>query len=131
MEGKTVGERETWRAASGEVDPEGAESVPAFQARALNALLGLPRLYAGQSPVAVVTHGGTIRSILRLFADGRLRLAGGEAAETPDVVMIANCSIMHLVAEFTKDEGDPVWRVECVNDVTHLEESEVTARDSG
>ncbi len=131
MEGQTVGEWETWRAASGEVNPPGAEPVPAFQARARDGLLDLPRAYAGQSPVAVVTHGGTIRSILRLFADGSLRLADGQPVGGPEVVMIANCSIMHLIAEPDDSSECPTWRVQCVNDVAHLDEREVTVRDSG
>jgi probable phosphoglycerate mutase len=131
MEGQTVGERETWRAASGEVDPAGAESVAGFQARAMNALLQLPRARAGASPVAVVTHGGTIRSILRCFVDGRLRLAHAPPINGPDVAMIANCSIMHLVAQVNGSGAEPAWRIECVNDVAHLDERQVSARDSG
>jgi broad specificity phosphatase PhoE len=96
----------------------------------------LPQLGPDASPVAVVTHGGTIRSVLRLLADGRLRLADDQPLEKADLVMIANCSIMHLVAEHdhdaTNDEDDRlVWRITCVNDVAHLTDAKITARDSG
>jgi probable phosphoglycerate mutase len=130
MEGQTIGERETWRAATGDVDPVGAEAVADFQARAAAALRSLYDRFAAESTVAVVTHGGTIRSILRLFASGRLPLAGG-LADAADVQMIANCSILQLVAERPGSGQEPVWRIACINDVAHLSDDEVTNRDAG
>jgi broad specificity phosphatase PhoE len=117
MEGRAVGERETWRAATGDVDPPGAESPADFQARALAAFRSLAETSGpADTPVAVVTHGGTIRSILRLFADGRLPLAGGaktaaHAAPPPEVPLIANCSILHLVGQPTAPGGEPPGRL--------------------
>jgi probable phosphoglycerate mutase len=117
MEGKTFADRDIWRAASGEHDTPGAEPADAFRARVRAALLALPARFPGEEVVAVVTHGGCVRAILTMLADGRLPLADGQ---TPvEVAEIANCSILHLAV----DRADPphvAWRVGCVNNVTHL-----------
>jgi 2,3-bisphosphoglycerate-dependent phosphoglycerate mutase len=139
LEGKPVAEHVAWRALSGEATPPGAESVGRFQQRAYRAMRALPQLGPDASPVAVVTHGGTIRSVLRLLFDGRLKLAPDQSLGAAGLVMVANCSIMHLIAEpdpdptaAPHDEHDGlVWRIACVNDVAHLADAKVTARDSG
>ena len=128
MEGKTIGHSETWRAASGEIDAAGAESVDAFRDRAGEAFLSLRAEYPSESAVAVITHGGTIRSILHHFATGRVPLDQNDRAalDSPDLQTIANCSILHLARG-----ADSVWRLACVNDVAHLGGGAVTFRDRG
>jgi probable phosphoglycerate mutase len=129
MEGKTIGERETWRAASGEIHAvAGAESVDAFRGRAEAAFLSLRAEYPDDSAIAVVTHGGTIRSILHHFSTGRLQLDAPDRArlDSPDLQTIANCSILHLALG-----ADGVWRIGCVNDVAHLDGDAITSRDRG
>jgi probable phosphoglycerate mutase len=128
MEGQTIGERETWRAASGEIHAAGAEGVEAFRRRAEEAFLSLRAEYPDDSVIAVVTHGGTIRSILHHFSTGRLELHGEDRSvlDSPDVQMIANCSILHLTLR-----AGTVWRLTCVNDVAHLDDDTITSRDRG
>jgi broad specificity phosphatase PhoE len=113
FEGKHVGERDTWRAAHGDSDPPGAESVAGFRSRVQSALLALPHRFAEHGCVAVVTHGGPIGVILRLLHEGALPVA--DDAARPEVVRAANCGVMELVL-------DPrgTWRLACVNDVAHL-----------
>ena len=120
MEGRTFADRDIWRAASGEHDTPGAEPADAFRARVRDALLALPARFPQEEVVAVVTHGGCVRAILTMLADGRLSLADGQ--NPVEVAEIANCSILHLVADIgTGSAGaDPVWHVGCVNDVAHL-----------
>jgi broad specificity phosphatase PhoE len=113
FEGRHVGERDTWRAAHGDTDPPGAESVDAFRARVHAALLSLPHRFAGHHCVAVVTHGGPIGVVLRLMGEGTLPLAPG--ATPPQVVPAANCGVMELVLG-----RSGAWTVACVNDVAHL-----------
>lgn len=113
FEGKHVGERDTWRAAHGDTDPPGAESVPEFRARVHAALLALPHRFADHECVAVVTHGGPIGVILRLLQEATLPAAND--APPHDVVRAANCGVMELVLGPTG-----AWRVACVNDVAHL-----------
>jgi probable phosphoglycerate mutase len=125
LEGKTVGDREIWRAATGEVTPPGAESVPQFRGRVVDAFRALPTNHAGYKVIAVVTHGGPIRAILRAFATGELPL-DGDRAVAGDVAEIANCSVLHLA--WSRSPG--TWRIECLNDVVHLA-SLATARDVG
>jgi probable phosphoglycerate mutase len=128
MEGKMIGERETWRAASGETDAAGAESVDVFRERARLAFESLRAEYPKDSAVAVVTHGGTIRSILHHFGTGRLELDSNHRAalDSPDLETIANCSILHVTLH-----ADAVWRLACVNDVAHLDDDAITSRDRG
>ena len=99
----------------------GAESVDAFHSRIAGALSDLKQRYANDDPVAIVTHGGSIRVILRMLGDGRLPLAPGQ--EKPEVALIGNCSIWHLI-----HNGDG-WVIGCANDVGHLDEE--TAADVG
>jgi probable phosphoglycerate mutase len=127
FEGKTVGEREIWRAAAGDSDPPGAEAVEAFHCRVLSALAGLPGRFPDARCVAVVTHGGPVRTVLRGLVDGVLARANGQAA--PELVSIVNCSIMHLVTQRTASNGR-AWTLNCVNDAVHLD-TLATARDAG
>ena len=126
FEGRTVGERDTWRAAHGDSDPPGAESLPDFRARVAGALRSLRGRFAAHDSVAVVTHGGPVGVLLRMLADGTLPLAAGGAP--PEVGQVPNCSVMELVGEATA--GGMAWRVACVNDVAHLSDL-VTDADSG
>jgi probable phosphoglycerate mutase len=112
LEGKTIGQKAIWEAASGGLDAVGAEPSAMFYERVRGALQALPASFATARTVAVVTHGGPCRAILKMFSDRRLPLVAGEI--TPDVVEIANCSIMRL------KYVEAAWSVECVNDVAHL-----------
>jgi broad specificity phosphatase PhoE len=126
FEGKPVGNRSIWEVAGGEVDPPGAEPSADFLARVRTALLDVADGGHRRSTVAVVTHGGPIRSVLRMLLDGRLaRARGGRPVE---LVPIANCSILHLMARHYR--AGVRWRVASVNDVAHLGEM-VTTRDMG
>lgn len=117
FEGRTIGEADIWRAASGHSDLPGAESTSAFQARVQMALEAVARDFASASCVAVVTHGAVLRNVLHLLRDGRLRLDDGEPQ--PESVPIANCAIMHVEARWV-DEHVPAWRIHGVNVVDHL-----------
>jgi probable phosphoglycerate mutase len=114
LEGHTVGECDTWRAAHGDIDPPGAESVPAFRARILGALNSVAMKYTHEPAVAVLTHGGPIGIILRAFSDGTMPLASGHAPV--EIARAGNCSVLELV----RDVPGALWRVACLNDVTHL-----------
>ena len=128
FEGKLVGERATWRAAHGDTDPPGAESLADFRARVRGAVESLPlRLGRRHRAVAVVTPGGPVGVVLRLLADGTLPRAPGSAP--PEVLNAANCSVMELLAD-PAPGGGHVWRVACVNDVAHLD-GLVSDADSG
>jgi broad specificity phosphatase PhoE len=107
LEGRQVTHDRIWRIVTGEEEPDGAERSVDFLARIRGAL---DRAIAGHDgTVAIVTHGGPIRTVLRLL-------------DQP-LVSIANCSILHLVIE----PGGVVVR--CVNDVSHLDDR--TDRDAG
>jgi 2,3-bisphosphoglycerate-dependent phosphoglycerate mutase len=121
FQGRSVGERRTWSLATGEETPTGAESVGEFESRVRAALEAVEPLADG-SPVAVVTHGGPVRVVLRMLGDGRLEV-DGERPESPP--RIENCSILQL---HRTREG--TWRIACVNDASHLEELRTTT-DSG
>ena len=124
LEGHTIGDREIWRAAHGDTDPPGAESVPAFRARVREAFEAVARRYANEPAVAVVTHGGPVGVVLRLLADGTIPLSAGH--DPVEVVQAGNCSVLELVRE---SPSGP-WRVACLNDVTHLA-GLATETDSG
>ena len=114
FEGKQIGERDTWRAAHGDSDPPGAESLPDFRARVRGAIESAAGQFAQHHRcVAVVTHGGPIGVILRMLREGVLPLSEGGAR--PELEAAANCGVMELVLE-----GGPTWRVACINDVAHL-----------
>jgi len=114
MQGKTVGERQTWATATGDDTPPGGETYAQFAARVLAALRDVPRPPRPDQAAAVVTHGGPIRVVLRALVAGTLRAAPGY--EPADVGEIRNCSILHAV----HDPAADAWRVACVNDVAHL-----------
>jgi probable phosphoglycerate mutase len=116
LEGKPIGDRELWRAAGGEVDPPGAEPTTDMQNRIQTAIHDLLTKYPKANLIAVVTHGGPIRSVLRMLGSGMLRLARGQ--ELPNVPLIHNCSILHLSTRHYRDGVK--WRIECVNDIAHL-----------
>jgi probable phosphoglycerate mutase len=127
LEGTHVGQREIWRAAHGDADPPGAESLAGFRARVHEALLAVARDYAGEPAVAVVTHGGPVGIVLRLLADGTLPSA--HAAPPAEGVRPGNCSVMELLVQHAGN-GQFQWRAACVNDVRHLEDL-ATETDSG
>ncbi len=126
LEGKPVVNRELWQVAGGEVDPPGAEPSASFLGRVRDALLAIAAAQRGRSTVAIVTHGGPIRGILKMLIDGRLDTVRGHAPI--ELVAIANCSVLHLRARHYRDGVR--WRVNDVNDVAHLREL-VTTRDMG
>lgn len=126
-EGRAVGEAETWRLATGNWDLPGAEPTEAFRARVLTALHDVVRDHASVSCVGVVTHGAVIRTVVTLLAEGVIERAAGEPV--PDAVPIANCSILHLRADRAGQSA--VWRVACINDVTHLEREPAPTRRAG
>ena len=117
-EGRTIGEADIWRAASGHWDLPGAEPTADFQSRIQTALGAVARDFAARHCVAVVTHGAVLRNILNLLRDGRLPLDAGVAA--PASVPIINCAVMHLEV-LGGDETVASWRVHCVNNVDHLQ----------
>lgn len=123
LEGKLVGDRERWRAASGELDPPGAEPTSAMFQRTRQALLALPVQYPNAAVVVVVTHGGPIRSIYRMICAGEIRAARGYRTQTPATII--NGSLQHLMARFYRDGIR--WRVSAVNDAAHLGELATTA----
>jgi probable phosphoglycerate mutase len=117
LEGKPVGDKKLWEVASGEADIPGAEPAGDMHARVLKALLDIPENYPDLLTVAVVTHGGPLRSILKMLADGRLTATRGEIPA--NIPSIPNCSILHLLARRYPDGIR--WKVEAVNDVSHLQ----------
>ena len=126
LEGKMVGDRERWRAASGELDPPGAEPTAAMLDRSRRALLALPNDYPNAAVIVVVTHGGPIRGLFRQFNDRAIPVTRGYKTEVPPSII--NGSIAHLMARHYRDGIR--WRVVSVNDAAHLGEL-VTARDVG
>jgi broad specificity phosphatase PhoE len=116
-EGRTIGEADIWRAASGHWDLPGAEPTVDFLSRIEAALGAITRDFAARHCVAVVTHGAVLRNVLNLLRDGRLVLADGAAP--PASVPIINCAVMHLEVRWN-DESVASWRVHCVNNVDHL-----------
>lgn len=127
FEGRTIGDTEIWRAASGTLDPPGAEPIPALRDRVATALEAVVRRHAARRCVAIVTHGGVVRTVLQLFADGRLMLTAGHTQ--PDVSPIANASIAHL-SVVSDEDGEVSWRIDRVNDTDHLNTAETVAVDT-
>lgn len=124
MEGQTVGEREMWRAAHGDSDPPGGESVAAFRERVRDAMGSVVREYGHLPAVAVMTHGGPVGVVLRLLAEGALPLARDH--EPVEIPRAGNCSVLELV----RGARTGAWRVACLNDVAHLADL-ATETDSG
>jgi broad specificity phosphatase PhoE len=127
LEGQTIGDRESWRAANGTLDPPGAEPIPLLEARILEALGWLAANLPERRSIAVVTHGGAILTALRLLSDGRLPTMPGH--RTIDVEPILNASILHLA--FDRVSNAARWHVVRVNDVDHLDESRISSEDAG
>ena len=121
FQGRPVGERRLWTLASGEETPPGAESAAQFEARVRTALERLEAPADG-APIAVVTHGGPVRVVLRMLSEGRLPSEGDRPPPPPQ---IENCSILQL---HRTPRG--TWRIACVNDASHLAELR-TATDEG
>ncbi len=119
LEGRHVGERETWRAASGEVSPPGAETVETFSERIIAALTALPSQHPKHRVIAIVTHGGPIRVILRALCAGSLVMARGPI---PELRIIDNCSLSHLTVN--RDDDIQRWSLECLNAASHLSSHE-------
>lgn len=128
-EGRTVGDTEVWRVATGTVDPPGAESIPALQARVAQALVTLVQHHGHRRCIAVVTHGGVMRTVLQLLAEGRLPVVDDHPR--PEVGPILNGSILRLAATVDGMGGDCRWQVVGVNDVQHLAGTDVTSLDAG
>ncbi len=126
LEGKAVVDRSLWQVAGGEVDPPGAEPSAEFLARVRAALTALATAHRHRPVVAVVTHGGPMRAVLRMLIDGRLELVRGH--RPVELVTIANCSLLRLRARHYR--SGTRWRVSAVNDVAHLGDL-VTTRDMG
>jgi 2,3-bisphosphoglycerate-dependent phosphoglycerate mutase len=118
FEGQAIGEVEIWRAASGAIEPPGAETIQDFQRRTHMALTGVAARHVDCRAVAVVTHGGVMRAVLHLLRDGRLPLVDGY--EPPEVVPIVNASILHLSVQRDARVG-PRWILRAVNDAAHLQ----------
>jgi broad specificity phosphatase PhoE len=117
LEGKPVGDRAVWQAASGEIEPPGAEPTVQMHGRVRDALLKAADKYRGKT-VAVVTHGGPIRAVLKMLADGRLEsVRNRRPADLPE---IPNCSILHLLARHYR--SGVRWALDSVNDCGHLED---------
>ena len=126
LEGKPIGDRAMWQVAGGDVDPPGAEPSADFLARVRHALLAVATARRARSTLAVVTHGGPIRGVLKMLIDGRLATVRGHGPV--ELVPIANCSVLHLQARHYR-EGTR-WRLVSVNDIAHLHEL-VTTPDAG
>jgi probable phosphoglycerate mutase len=113
LEGQTLGDLEIWRTASGTIDPPGGESSAVFRQRVHAALSSVVERYRDCRCVAVVTHGGVVRSVLHQLGSGLLPLA--HLQEPPVVDPIANASILHVTVD-----ADGAWSTLRVNDDTHL-----------
>jgi probable phosphoglycerate mutase len=119
LEGKPIGDKKMWEVATGDFDPPGAELSSEFFRRVQSAILALPKAYNDRLLIAVVTHGGCIRSVMKMLGDGRLQTVRGHPPV--ELTPIANCSILHLLARHYR-EGIR-WKIEAVNDVAHLAEA--------
>lgn len=124
FQGKTVGERGIWLAATGHTDVPDAEPVDDMLARTRRALAALPVAYPGAGTIAVVTHGGPCKMVLRLFAERLLPVPADHPITDP--TNAPNCSLTRL----TYDRTAGLWSVYCLNDVAHLDDL-ATATDAG
>jgi probable phosphoglycerate mutase len=95
-----------WRARAGEQQPPGAEPITDALRRTSSALGSL--LATGPWPLAVVSHGGTLRLAARYLLE--LQPLRAWALD------IDNASLSVLVRE----DGQTPWRVERWNDTGHL-----------
>lgn len=124
FQGKTVGERGIWLAATGHTDVPDAEPVDDMLARARRALTSLPAAYPAARTIAVVTHGGPCKMVLRLFAERLLPVPADHPITEP--TNAPNCSLTRL----TYDRATGLWSVDCLHDVAHLD-TLTTATDAG
>jgi broad specificity phosphatase PhoE len=95
-----------WRARAGELQPPGAEPVDAALQRVSRALADL--LATGPWPLAIISHGGTLRLAAR-------RLLGLEPLRAW-ALDIDNASLSIL----ERDDSAAGWRIERWNDTGHL-----------
>ncbi len=124
FQGKTVGERGIWLAATGHSDVHDAEPVEEMLARVRRALVGLPGQFPSARVVAVMTHGGPVRMVQRLFAERRIPVPAEHPILEGD--NSPNCSITRVL--FDRTTG--LWSLDCLHDVAHLAEL-ATATDAG
>lgn len=126
-EGKTIEQINIWRMAAGEFDPPGAEPSAGFRHRIQGALLEAAATCPPNGRIAIVTHGGPCRMVLKLLAGGELPMAVG--SPRPAIEMVANCSIMQL--EASACGGGFSWRLLRSNDTQHLCGMSLPAVDAG
>jgi probable phosphoglycerate mutase len=121
LEGVDAVQRDALRR-TGDDEALGAEPVVVLEQRLAGALRGITDGFATldrSRAIAIVTHGGVIRRILRMLREGRLPTEG----ELPDLAPIRNASIFHLAW------SDRAFRSLAFNDDTHLGAVESTAID--
>lgn len=124
FQGKTVGERGIWLAATGHTDVPDAEPFDDMLARTRRALTALPSAYPAARNIAVVTHGGPCKMVQRLFAERLLPVPADHPLTEP--ANAPNCSLTRL----NHDRATGLWSLDCLHDVAHLE-SLATATDAG
>lgn len=128
-EGKTVDQVNIWRMAAGEFDPPGAEPSASFRNRIHGALLSAAETCPPDGHIAIVTHGGPCRVVLKLLAGGELPMVDGSSR--PAVEMIANCSIMQLEASANACGDGLLWRLLRMNNTEHLGKRSLPVGDAG
>jgi probable phosphoglycerate mutase len=124
FQGKTVGERGIWLAATGMTDNPDAEPVEEMLGRVRRALMALPAKYPQARVIAVVTHGGPAKMAQRLFAERLIPVRPEEPIREPE--NSPNCSLTRV----TYDRATRMWSMECLHDVAHLAEL-ATDTDAG
>ena len=124
FQGKTVGERGIWLAATGMTDNPDAEPVEEMLGRVRRALVAIPSAHPEARVVAVMTHGGPAKMVQRLIAERQVPVAAGHALVEP--CNSPNCS----VTELTYDRATGTWALASLHDVAHLA-GLATATDAG
>jgi probable phosphoglycerate mutase len=124
LEGKVVGAQGIWDAATGVATPEGAETLAEFEARVLRAFQSV--LHRRERVIAVMTHGGCCRAIVRMMTDGRIPVAEPDRPTEPET--IPNCSVMELTIYGTGDQARV--RVACFNRTFEMDEAARAVRES-
>lgn len=121
LEGVDPDQREALRR-TGDDEALGAEPVDRLEQRlaaGLRCFTDAYRAADGSRAVAVMTHGGVIRRVLRMLREGRLPTAG----EMPELSPVLNASIFHLTWD------GAAFRALAFNDDSHLGVVESTAID--
>jgi probable phosphoglycerate mutase len=121
LEGVDPERREALRL-TGDDEALGAEPGIALEQRLAAALRNFTDAYAtadDSRAIAVMTHGGVIRRILRMLREGRLPTLG----EMPELAPVQNASIFHLTWDGS------AFRALAFNDDSHLGVVESTAID--